>query len=334
MSTEKPGVAIIGCGLIGAKRAKALGPAKLVICADLDLKRAQNLANTVSGCAATVDWQAAIRHPEVEIVIIATTNNSLAEIALEAARLGKHILVEKPAARNVQELDAVIAAARLTGAKVHVGFNHRYHPALQKAHQLFLAGELGELMFIRGRYGHGGRIGYDKEWRANPALSGGGELIDQGVHLIDLSRWFLGDFPHIEGFANTYFWNMPVDDNGFMLLRTAQQQTAFLHVSCTEWKNTFSLEIYGKDAKLQIDGLGGSYGVERLTFYKMLPQMGPPDTTTWEYPRGDDSWALEFGEFLEDIRLNREPAAGLADARAALEIVEKIYRDSGYDYHA
>jgi predicted dehydrogenase len=196
------------------------------------------------------------------------------------------------------------------------------------------AGAVGDLMFVRGRYGHGGRVGYDKEWRANPALSGGGELIDQGVHLIDISRWFLGDFLSVEGSAHTYFWDMPVDDNAFMLLRTGTGRTAFLHVSCTEWKNLFSLEIYGRDGKLHVEGLGGSYGVERLTFYRMLPEMGPPETTAWEYPRGDRSWAIEFAEFLEDIRAGRPPSAGLADARAALSAVQTIYEQSGYGIDA
>jgi predicted dehydrogenase len=138
----------------------------------------------------------------------------------------------------------------------------------------------------------------------------------------------------VTGFAHTYYWQMPVDDNGFMLLKTPRRQIAFLHVSCTEWKNMFSFEIYGKKAKIQIEGLGGSYGVERLAYYRMLPEMGPPETTIWEYPRGDNSWRLEFEEFLEDIRLNRTPAAGLKDALAALAIVKKIYAESGYDYHA
>src|SRR4029078_1483334 len=107
-------------------------------------------------------------------------------------------------------------------------------------------------------------------------------------------------FCSVTGFAHTYYWQMPVEDNGFMLLRTSEDQTAFLHVSCTEWKNLFSLEIYGRAGKLQIDGLGGSYGLERLAHYHMLPQMGPPETTIWEYPQADMSWQLEFAEFLDD----------------------------------
>ena len=329
-----PRVAILGCGLIGHKRSKALADAELVVCADIDEKKAQTLASDFPKCDATTDWLSAIQREDVDIVVVATTNDALVSTSLAAVKAGKHVLVEKPAARNVAELDRLIETVKEKNVQVRVGFNHRYHPALLKARELVDAGELGDLMFVRGRYGHGGRKGYDREWRANPALSGGGELIDQGVHMIDLSRWFLGDFTDIQGFAHTYFWDMPVDDNGFMLLKTAKKQTAFLHVSCSEWKNLFSLEIYGREAKLHIEGLGGSYGVEKLSFYKMLPEMGPPDTTIWEYPRGDNSWALEFAEFLEDVHLNRTPSANLNDARAALFAVEKIYKDSGYDHHS
>jgi len=325
-----PGVAIVGCGLIGQKRAKALAGARLVACADLKRERAEALARTAPSAVATDDWRAAVRHPDAEIVVVATTNDMLATISQDAVEAGRHVIVEKPAARSVMEIDAIIAAAERHRRLVRVGFNHRYHPALRKAHELFRAGALGDLMFVRGRYGHGARLGYDKEWRADPVLSGGGELIDQGIHLIDLARWFLGDFTRVSGFAHTFYWQMPVDDNAFMTLRTTDEHTAFLHVSCTEWKNLFSLEIYGRDAKLHIEGLGGSYGVERVAYYRMLPEMGPPETTIWEYPGVDQSWELEFAEFLEDIRLDRTPAAGLADARAALMVVEEIYRQSGY----
>jgi predicted dehydrogenase len=317
-------VGIIGCGLIGRKRARALAPARLAACADIVVGRAQALAGEFPGAVGVKDWREVVCSPEVDIVVVATMNDSLAEITLAAVQAGKHVLVEKPAARSTAEIDPVIEAARKANRCVRVGFNHRYHPAMLKAMELFESGALGEMMFVRGRYGHGGRIGYDKEWRADPQLSGGGETIDQGVHLIDLARRFLGDFVEVDGFASTFFWEMPVDDNGFMLLKNRQKKVAFLHVSCTEWKNLFSLEIYGKDAKLHIEGLGGSYGIERLTYYKMLPEMGPPETTSWEFPRGDNSWQLEFSEFLEDIRLGREPAANLGDARAALDVVEKI----------
>ncbi len=318
-----PGVAIVGCGLIGRKRAQALAGARLVACADVVQARAEALA---AGAAfASADWRDAIARDSVDIVVVATTNDKLAEIAVAALDAGRHVLVEKPAGRTVREVDAVIDAAARNRRLVRVGFNHRYHPALRKAKELVDEGAVGEMMFVRGRYGHGGRVGYEKEWRADPMLSGGGELIDQGVHLIDLSRLFLGEFVSTAGHAQTCFWNMPVDDNAFMVLRTAREQTAFLHVSCTEWKNLFSLEIYGRDGKLHVDGLGGSYGVERLAFYRMLPEMGPPETTIWEYPQPDTSWEIEFSRFLEDIRLDRQPDADLAAARAALTVVENIY---------
>jgi predicted dehydrogenase len=324
------GVAIVGCGLIGRKRAAALPGGRLVACADLSFDRADALARTVGSAQAVLRWQDAVARPDVDIVIVATTNDALAAVSRAAMDAGKHVLVEKPAARSVAEVEPLIETARAKGLRVRVGFNHRYHPALQKAREIVDTGALGELMFIRGRYGHGGRVGYDKEWRADPAVSGGGELIDQGVHLIDLSRWFLGPFASVDGFAATYFWKMPVDDNAFLTLRTGGGQCAFLHVSCSEWKNLFSLEIYGRNGKLAIDGLGGSYGLERITWYRMLPEMGPPDTTGWEFPRGDPSWSLEFGEFVRDIWEGREPDPGLEDAKAVLDTVERIYRRSGY----
>jgi predicted dehydrogenase len=326
------GVGIIGCGLIGEKRVRALGPGRLVACADILVERAQTLAKREAGALATSDYRMVLARSDVDVVIVATTNDLLAAVTQAALEAGKHVLVEKPAARNVRELDAVIAMAERSGRLVRVGFNHRYHPALRKARELYEAGALGEMMFVRGRYGHGGRIGYEKEWRADPTRSGGGELIDQGVHLIDLARLFLGDFSEVRGFTPTYFWPMPVEDNAFLLLKTLRHQVAFLHASCTEWKNLFSLEIYGRQAKLHIEGLGGSYGLERLAYYRMLPQMGPPETTIWEYPAEDQSWHWEFAEFLEDIRQGRTPAAGLADARAVLSIVEKIYEEPGHDH--
>jgi len=334
-SINKPlRVGIVGCGLIGQKRAKALGEnGRLVACADLNVSRAESLAR-INGAKVFLDWRELVGSPMLDVVIVSTLHDSLAEITIAAVKAGKHVLVEKPAARSTAEIQLVIEAAAKHGMKVHVGFNHRYHRSIRKAKELLDSGVLGDLMFVRARYGHGARIGYDKEWRADPALSGGGELIDQGPHLIDLTRWFLGEITEIQGFAHTYFWDMPVDDNGFMLLKTEKKQVAFLHASCTEWKNIFSMEIYGKLGKLDLSGLGGSYGLEKITWYRMLPEMGPPETLSWEYPMGDDSWGVEIEEFFADIRLDREPSAGLRDAQAALKVVESVYRESGYDHRA
>ena len=330
---SKPfGVGIVGCGLIGRKRANALGAGgRLVACMDLDSFKAEKLALD-HGCEFLSNWKELISRKDVELVIVSTLHDSLAEITQAAIIAGKHVLVEKPAARKAEELEPLLELKRQHEVKVRVSFNHRYHRSLRKAKELFDSKVLGEMMFIRGRYGHGGRIGYDREWRSKPDISGGGELIDQGPHMIDLSRMFLGDFVEYQGYAHTYFWDMPVDDNGFMLLKTAKHQTAFLHVSCTEWKNLFSMEIYGKKGKLELFGLGGSYGTEKIIWYKMLPEMGPPETISWEFPMEDDSWAIEMNEFYKDILLDREPEAGLADAVAALKIIEKIYMDSGYDH--
>lgn len=322
--------AIVGCGLIGGKRFAALPKGSLVAACDPIIERAQALAGKAGdGCIAVPSIED-VFGANPDAVIISTINNSLAPLAAACIRAGKHVLVEKPAAISLAEVDELIALAAKHNVKVRTGFNHRYHPAFQKAREIFESGALGPLMFIRARYGHGGRIGYDREWRADPKLSGGGELLDQGVHLIDLAGWFLGEWTKIEGHASTYYWDMPVDDNAFLSLRNAQGHTAWLQVSCSEWKNLFSFEIYGRNAKLHIEGLGGSYGVERLSHYQMLPEMGPPDTTIYEFPRGDSSWAIETRDFVEDILSDRTPRPGLAEARASMEVVESIYSSSGY----
>jgi predicted dehydrogenase len=320
---------IVGCGLIGGKRAANLPPGSLTAVYDLVPARATALAAKAGPqCLAATSLEQLLES-SVDAVIVSTLNANLGPVTLQCLKAGKHVLVEKPAAISVAEIDELIAVATPKKLMVRAGYNHRFHPAFQKARKIFDSGVLGPLMFIRSRYGHGGRVGYDREWRADRKLSGGGELIDQGVHLIDLSAWFLGEWTQIDGHVGTYFWDMPVDDNAFLHLQTASGQTAWLHASCSEWKNLFSFEIYGKLGKLHIEGLGGSYGVERLYHYQMLPEMGPPETTIYEFPRGDDSWGLETREFVEDIRLLRQPAVGLKEARATMQVVETIYRKCG-----
>jgi predicted dehydrogenase len=328
MELKRVRFAIVGCGLIGGKRAAHLPAGSLTAVYDLVPERAAALAAKAGPqCLAATSLEELLASP-ADAVIVSTLNANLGPVTLACLKAGKHVLAEKPVSTSLAEIDELIACARASKLLVRSGYNHRYHPSFQKARQIFESGVLGPMMFIRARYGHGGRVGYDREWRADPKLSGGGELIDQGVHLIDLAGWFLGDWAKIDGHVGTYFWDMPVDDNAFLHLQTGAGQSAWLHASCTEWKNLFSFEIYGKTGKLHIEGLGGSYGVERLYHYQMLPEMGPPETTIYEFPRGDDSWGIETREFVEDIRLLREPSVGLREARAVMNVVETIYRKS------
>jgi predicted dehydrogenase len=322
--------AVVGCGLIGRRRAATLPADSLRYACDRQRSRADELAKAHQGCNATDKLETIIADKEVTAVIVSTVNSALAPITLAAVQAGKDVLVEKPGAIETRELEEIESAAQRTGSLVRIGYNHRYHPAFLKAYELIAKEDLGHLMFIRARYGHGGRTGYDREWRADPRLSGGGELMDQGVHLLDLAGRFLGDFSDIEGHAATYYWDMPVDDNAFISLRTPDGRTAWLQVSCTEWKNLFSFELYFQRAKLQIDGLGGSYGIERLSYHRMLPEMGPPETTVFEFPRGDESWARELHEFIIDVRERRTPNPGIAEGKAVLRIVETLYAKSGF----
>jgi predicted dehydrogenase len=316
-------VGIVGCGLVGRKRAAAVRGHEVTLVADIDHSRARALAQE-TGAKVASDWRDVV-NDDVDVIIVATQHDSLAEIGLAAVEAGKHTLIEKPAGRCAAELLPIKEASERRRNKVKIGYNHRFHPALLQARALVDEGAIGPLMYVRGRYGHGGRIGMEKEWRCQRKLSGGGELIDQGVHLIDLARWFLGELRLDYGAALTSYWPITVDDNCFLALRGASGEMAWLHASWSEWKNMFSFEIYGRDGKFTIEGLGGSYGLETLTFHRMLPQMGPPETKRWEFPPPDRSWELEFREFIRAIEEDRAPIASITDAYAALKLVDEIY---------
>jgi len=320
-------IGIIGCGLIGTRRALVAREAKdeVALVADINQDRAKETGKTLE-TDWTDDWNAVVQHPEIEAVVVATVNKSLLPITLAAFQKGKHVLCEKPLGRNAQEAKQMVEAALAAKKILKTGFNHRHHHAIWRAHELVQAGKIGPLMNIRAAYGHGGRPGYDQEWRGDPDLAGGGQLLDQGVHLVDLSRWFLGDFSQVTGMLGTWFWKVaPLEDNGFALLRTATGQIASLHTSWTQWKNLFRFEIFGRDGYLIINGLGGSYGVETLTLGLRRPESGPPLEETWEFPGPDPSWQLEWQEFISAIRENRQPVGNGLDGYQAARIIDGIY---------
>jgi len=317
-------IGIIGCGYIGEKRAIAAlnNTIGIVSVYDIDASRANKLATKVNAAAAA-DANAVIA-ADVDAVFICAVHSELAALSLKALAAGKHVFVEKPAGINLDEIIRVRDLAKEKGRTVVVGFNYRFHPSIMKAMDIISAGGIGELMFLRARHGHGGRAGYEKEWRCDEKISGGGELVDQGSHLIDLSRLFLGDLSLEFAKTPTYYWDTGVEDNAFICLSDASGKLAWLNASWTEWKNMFSLEIYGRLGKIMIEGFGGSYGVEKLTFFRMLPEMGPPETVSWEFPGADRSWDLELLDFQNTLNGKPGKGATIEDVLSVWQIIENI----------
>jgi len=307
--------------------ARASGDEVLLV-ADTVPQRAQATAEAV-GAQWQDEWQGVASHPEIEAVVVATVNKTLLPITRAALLSGKHVVCEKPLGRNAWEAKEMVDTAQKAHRVLKVGFNHRHHPGLWRAQEMAQSGKIGPLMSIRAAYGHGGRPGYDQEWRADPELAGGGELLDQGVHVIDLCRWFMGDFVQVSGMLGTWFWQVaPLEDNGFALLRTAQGQVAQIHTSWTQWKNLFRFEVFGRDGFLLINGLGGSYGVETLTLGKRRPESGPPLMETWEFPGPDISWQSEWEEFKKAIQEGRQPLGNGHDGYQAARVIDAIYESS------
>jgi predicted dehydrogenase len=323
-------VGICGCGLIGRKRAEALGPRDTLVGATDPLRaRAAELVAAHGGLACDdIDALVALAP---DVVVIAATHDQLAPLTERALEGGSHVLVEKPAALGTKQVDGVATTAGKAGRRVKVGFNHRFHPALRDLAAEVHSGAHGALMHVRGRYGHGGRLGYDREWRAEPEHSGGGELIDQGMHLLDLTHWLAGPLPLHSALLKTQFWDMPVEDNAALVLGDGGDRAspwAMLHVTWTEWKNLFSIEVYCRDAKLQVDGLVRSYGAQQLRIYRMSPEMGPPEVEERSYGTEDLSWAREWEHFAEAVATGGPMLGELSDAHYAWTTIEAAYAAS------
>jgi predicted dehydrogenase len=321
-------VGIIGAGLQGRRRAPTIhaSGAKLVtISADSkDFAQADVLAKTY-GCEATIGWENVIKRDDINVVVICTPPHLHAEISVAALENRKHVLCEKPLSRTLQEAKDMVATAERNHVKLKCGFNHRFHPALFEAKKIVESGECGQPSFVRCRYGIGGRPGFENEWRANPKLAGGGELMDQGTHAIDLSRWFLGEIAEVFAFTANYLPNVTsVEDNCFLLLRTKRGNVASIHVSLTQWKNLFSFEVFCSDGYLIAEGLGGSYGNERLIVGKR-DYTKPFKEEIIEFRGEDLSWLNEWKDFVAAIIQDREPMGNGYDGIAAMQLVEAAY---------
>lgn len=333
-------VGIIGCGLIGRKRALALG-ADDVLAACCDTNGASATAFSAEfGCSEFTDPNELLSHSDIDAVVVAVVNKYAKDIVIGCLKAGKHVLAEKPLGRNLSESAEIVsnvmhessrALKRLRSRKhsylvLKTGFNHRFHPAIRRAKEIADEGAIGKLMSIRAAYGHGGRPGMEKEWRASKELCGGGELLDQGVHLIDLIRWFGGEIVELTGTVTTQFWDMEVEDNAYAVVKTDAGVTAAFHVSWTNWKNVFTFEVFGSEGYLKVNGLGGSYGVESLDIGRRKKGGGSPDIETLEFPRADTSWKDEWTEFKSAILEGREPLGNGVDGLMANRVIEAIYQ--------
>jgi len=323
-------VGLVGAGLQGKRRARALmgdGRNSLVVIADVD-EEATNLLALEAGCSATTRWEVVVQRRDVEAVLVCTPPHLHAPISIAAMRKGKHVLCEKPLARSVAEAQEMVRTAQECSVILKCGLNHRHHPSLQKARAWLEQGLIGEMDFVRCRYGIGGRPGYEKEWRAQPEISGGGQLMDQGIHALDLFRWFLGDFAEVTGVLATRFWPIsPLEDNVFALLRTARGQVASLHASWTQWKPLFSLELFGHDDYVIVEGLGGAYGSERAALGRRA--FGEPFREEVVEFRGEDRyWQDEWAEFIAAIQEDREPLGNGKDGLEAVRLAFAVYESA------
>jgi predicted dehydrogenase len=241
-------VGLIGCGGIGKLRAQALDrseAARLTVVSDLDRRRAESLAR-IHQARVEADWRALVRREDVDAVVVSTPPDVHAEMCIEALRCGRHVLCEKPLARSAAECKEIVAAADGHGRFLACGFNYRFYPSIQKARELLDSGTIGDLDHIRSYTGYSAAE-HGQAWLHDPDIMGGGALRDNGIHLIDLTRYFLGEAVEAQGCASGSVWRFPgCEDNGFLLLRNARGNVASVQASWTEWrKYRLVLDIYG-----------------------------------------------------------------------------------------
>lgn len=283
------------------------------------------------------DYRQAIDRLRPEIVFVCTPNRYSPDVCVYALQRGSHVFCEKPPGRDLADIYKIVAAERAhPHLKVIFGFNHRHHPAILEAKAIVDAGRMGEIIWMRGVYGKSGGQGrsFEKSWRNDPALSGGGILLDQGIHMLDLFRFFGGDFHEVHGILATRFWDIPVEDNAFVFMRNENGLIAQLHSSATLWKHTFQLEIGLEGGYLIAKGLlskSGSYGRETLVVGRKPDKdesaaVGNPREEVIYFDT-DRSWHVQVQELIRCIQGDLPVSdSSTEDALRVMEIIERVYR--------
>jgi predicted dehydrogenase len=331
---------VVGYGYMGQIRARVAGELEGLLIAGV-CDPAISPDETGLRCPHYKDYRTAIRELRPQLVFVCTPNSLSPEVCEHALGSGCHVFCEKPPGRSVEDVERIIAAESASkGLKVMFGFNHRHHPAILEAKSIVKAGRLGRILWLRGVYGKSGGLGrgFESSWRNNPEVSGGGILLDQGIHMLDLFRFFCGDFEEVHGMMGTRLWNISVEDNAFVMLRGSGGQMAQLHSSATLWKHTFELEIGLEHGYLIVHGLlskTGSYGRETLVIGRRPDEAditavaGVPREESIYFDK-DMSWSLQMQEILRCIREDRPVIdSSTRDALKVMQLIESIYRKAG-----
>lgn len=275
----------------------------------------------------------AVIESEIDAVFVCTPNRFTPELVVRALDRGRHVFAEKPPGRTLDDVELILGAERRNPDRVlKFGFNHRYHAGIVEAKRIVDSGRLGEILWMRGVYGKAGGNGLNTEWRAQRELSGGGILLDQGIHMLDLFRLFGGEFTEVKSMVTTAYWNTDMEDNAFALLRGENGRIAMLHSSSTQWKHRFNLEIYMTEGFVSVNGILSStrsYGDETITVGRRQlgpgAPMGKPREETMYFDT-DPSWELELTEFMDCVHGKCSVMHGSsADALAAMDLVYRIY---------
>jgi predicted dehydrogenase len=271
---------------------------------------------------------------QFDAAFICTPNSVTSDLCVKGLRHCGHVFCEKPPGRNWEEFCRIAeAAAASPGHTLVFGFNHRLHPSVQAARALIGEGGLGDVLYIKGTYGKSGGAAYRENWRNKREISGGGILLDQGIHMLDIFDFFVGPLTLVDAVLVDSFWGCGVEDNGFVLLRSHGGVPLFLHTSATLWKHTFQIEIGCSEGYLLASGFlsqTGSYGREQLVVGKRQFEdealaVGNPREEIIHFDR-DESWGKEVNEFISAAKEGRTPTHGtLEDARRVMELVRDIY---------
>jgi predicted dehydrogenase len=313
-------VGVIGCGRMGERRGVtvARNPDTILIAVtDRDRSRADALASAL-GCVAD-DVDSLVRSPDIDTVFVCTPNRFHAEISTALMANGKHVICEKPLACTPADAAAMVEAAVASGVTIKVGANLRYFANVEKAHALLRSGQVGEPLSLRGWVGNNGWP--TQSWFADPTLSGGGTVIDNGCHLFDLVRWFLGEVESCTGSISTLYWNVPVEDHGVGVFTTATGRLAVIHSSWTEWTTYFAFDLYGSEGVISVDN---RLPAERTT---LVRRDGTSQVFDFAGQR-NDVYGLELAAYVQARRCGRSPEPTGADGVKVVEMVNAIYRSA------